>query len=164
MVALAAEQYLPVIDAVDDPEERSHVVGLLRDAADQASFIGDYALMNTLLSAALSVADPSEEDVVLQLRTARHASLYSMGRLEEADEEYRAIEALCSDPIELADATALQVRSLTHAKRLPEAIALGLAVLHDLGIAVPAAERLAAELDDQFEYLLRWLDATEPGK
>ena len=163
VVALAAEQYLSVIDAVDDPKERSHVVGLLRDAADQASFIGDYALMNTLLSAALSVADPSEEDVVLKLRTARHVSLYSMGRLEEADEEYRAIEALCSDPIELADATALQVRSLTHAKRLPEAIALGLAVLHDLGIAVPAAERLAAELDDQFEYLLRWLDATEPG-
>ena len=161
MFALAAEQYLPVIDAVDEPTEGSHVVGLLRDAADQASLIGDYALMNTLLSAALSVADPAEVDVVLKLRTARHASLYSMGRLEEADEEYRAIEALCSDPIELADAAALQVRSLTHAKRLPEAIALGVAVLHDLGIAVPAAERLAAELDGQFEYLLRWLDATE---
>ncbi len=86
-----------------------------------------------------------------------------MGQAREADEEYRAIEALCPDPIELADATALQVRSLTHAKRLPEAIALGLDVLHDLGIAVPTAERLPAELDDQFEYLLRWLDATEPG-
>ena len=163
MFAVAAEQYLPVIDAVDEPTERSHVVGLLRHAADQASVIGDYALMNTLLAAALSVADRSEEDTLLQLRTARHAALYSMGRLEEADEEYRAIEALCPDPIELADATALQVRSLTHAKRLPEAIALGLDVLHDLGIAVPTAERLPAELDDQFEYLLRWLDATEPG-
>ena len=94
-------------------------------AADQASLIGDYALMNTLLAAALSVVDPAEEAVVLKLRTAATPSLYSMGRLEEADEEYRAIEALCSDPIELADATALQVRSLTHAKRLPEAIALG---------------------------------------
>ncbi len=30
MFAVAAEQYLPVIDAVDEPTERSHVVGLLR--------------------------------------------------------------------------------------------------------------------------------------
>ena len=30
-----------------------------------------------------------------------------------------------------------------------------------LGITVPAADRLAAELDHQFEYLYRWLDHTE---
>ena len=162
MFAVAAEQYLPVIDAVDEPTERSHVVGLLRHAADQASVIGDYALMNTLLAAALSFADRSEADTLLKLRTARHAALYSMGRLEEADEEYRAIEALCPDPIELAKATAVQVHSLTHAKRLPEAIALGLDVLHELGVAVPSTEGMLAELDEQFEYLLGWLDATEP--
>jgi len=97
MFAVAAEQYLPVIDAVDEPTERSQVVGLLRHAADQASGIGDYALMGTLLAAALSRVDPSETDTLLELRTARHAALYGMGRLDEADEEYRAIEAAAQE-------------------------------------------------------------------
>ena len=162
MFAVAAEQYLPVIDAVDEPTERSHVVGLLRHAADQASVIGDYALMGTLLAAALSRVDPSETDTLLELRTARHAALYAMGRLDEADEEYRAIEAVCRDPVDLAKAAAVQVRSLTHARRLPEAIALGLDVLAQLGIAVPTTDGMLAELDQRFENLLRWLDATGP--
>ncbi len=162
MFAVAAEQYLPVIDAVDEPTERSHVVGLLRHAADQASVIGDYALMGTLLAAALSRVDPSETNTLLQLRTARHAALYAMGRLDEADEEYRAIEAICRDAVDLAKAAAVQVCSLTHASRLPEAIALGLDVLAQLGIAVPTTDGMLAELDQRFENLLEWLDATEP--
>jgi signal transduction histidine kinase len=162
MFAVAAEQYLPVIDAVDEPTERSRVVGLLRHAADQASVIGDYALMGTLLAAALSRVDPSETDTLIELRTARHAALYAMGRLDEADDEYRAIEAVCGDPVDLAKAAAVQVRSLTHARRLPEAIALGLDVLAQLGIAVPTTDGMLAELDQRFENLLRWLDATEP--
>ena len=36
LFAVAAEQYLPVADAVDDPAERRQVVGLLRRAAGQA--------------------------------------------------------------------------------------------------------------------------------
>jgi signal transduction histidine kinase len=162
MFAVAAEQYLPVIDAVDEPMERSHVVGLLRHAADQASVIGDYALMGTLLAAALSRVDPSETDTLLELRTARHAALYAMGRLDEGDEEYRAIEAECRDPVDLAKAAAIQLRSLTHARRLPEAIALGLDVLAQLGIAVPTTGGMLAELDQRFENLLEWLDATGP--
>ena len=37
LFAAAAEQYLPVADAVDDPAERRLVVGLLRRAAGQAA-------------------------------------------------------------------------------------------------------------------------------
>ena len=40
LFAVAAEQYLPVVDAVDDAAERRRVVGLLRRAADQATLIG----------------------------------------------------------------------------------------------------------------------------
>ena len=72
-----------------------------------------------------------------------------MGRLDEADEEYRAIEAICSDPVDLAKAAAVQVRGLTHARRLPEAIALGLDVLAQLGIAVPTTDGMLAELDQR---------------
>ena len=161
MSAVAAEQYLPVIDAVTDPTERSHVVGLLRGAADQASVIGDYALMGTLLAAALSRVHPSQTDTLLELHTARHAALYGMGRLDEADEEYRAIEAVCRNPVDLGKAAAVQVLSLTHARRLPEAIALGLDVLAQLGIAVPTTDGMLAELGQQFENLLQWLDGAE---
>ena len=60
LFAVAAEQYLPVVDAVDDAAERRRVVGLLRRAADQAGLIGDYALVNALLAAALRLIDPGE--------------------------------------------------------------------------------------------------------
>src|SRR6185295_5690528 len=39
LFAVAAEQYLPVIDAVADVAERSRVVALLRRAAEQASLM-----------------------------------------------------------------------------------------------------------------------------
>ena len=55
----------------------------------------------------------------------------------------------------------MQVRSLTHRNRFAEAIGLGLDSLRELGITVPAADRLAAELDRQFDYLYRWLDHTD---
>ena len=38
---------------------------------------------------------------------------------------------------------------------------LGLESLRELGITVPAADRLAAELDHQFGYWYQWLDHTE---
>ena len=85
MFAVAAEQYLPVIDAVDEPTERSHVVGLLRHAANQASVIGDYALMGTLLAAALSRVDPSESDTSAAAYGPPRRAV-AMGRLDEADE------------------------------------------------------------------------------
>ena len=42
-----------------------------------------------------------------------------------------------------------------------EAIGLGIESLRVLGITVPAADRLAGELDHQFDHLYRWLDHTE---
>ncbi|MCU1663775.1 MAG: serine/threonine protein kinase, partial [Pseudonocardia sp.] len=161
LFAVAAEQYLPVVDAVDDPAERHQVVGLLRRAADQAALTGNYALVHGLLVAALRLIDPGETATLIEVHTARHAALYSMGRLEEADEEYRTIERLGRTALERADATAVQVRSLTHRTRFAEAIGLGVASLRGLGIAVPAADRLPAELDHQFDHLYRWLDHTD---
>jgi signal transduction histidine kinase len=158
LFAVAAEQYLPVIDAVTDAAERGHVVDLLRRAADQATLIGEYALVNALLVAALRLIEPADTATLIEVHTGRHAGLYSLGRLDEADAEYHTIERLCPDAIRRADATAVQVRSLTHRKRFTEAIDLGLESLRACGITVPAADQLAADLDHQFEYLYRWLD------
>jgi signal transduction histidine kinase len=158
LFAVAAEQYLPVLDAVTDAAERRRVVGLLRRAADQAALIGEYALVNALLVAALRLIDPAETATLIAVHTGRHAALYSLGHLDEADAEYHTIERLCPDTIPRADATAVQVRSLTHRKRFTEAIDLGLGSLRACGITVPAADRLDQELDHQYEYLHRWLD------
>ena len=161
LFAVAAEQYLPVADAVDDPAERRVVVGLLRRAADQATVTGDYALVNALLAGALRLIDPSETATLVEVHSGRHAALYSIGRLDEADEEYRTIARLCPTALQRADATCVQVSSLTHRNRYSEAIGLGLDSLRELGITVPAADRLRVELDHQFDVLDRWLDHTE---
>ena len=55
----------------------------------------------------------------------------------------------------------LQVRSLSHRKRFAEAIGLAVESLCALGIAVPAADERAADLDRQFEHLYRWLDHSD---
>jgi signal transduction histidine kinase len=161
LFAAAAEQYLPVAAAVDDAAERQVVVRLLRRAAGQAALIGDYALVDALLAAALRLIDPREEATLAAVRTARHAALCGLGRLEEADEEYQAIEALGATIVDRADATAVQVISLTHRTRFADAMALGTGALRELGVVVPAADRLPADLDRQFGYLYRWLDDTD---
>ncbi|OLS99469.1 hypothetical protein BJF90_08065 [Pseudonocardia sp. CNS-004] len=161
LYAVAAEQYLPVVDAVDDAGERRRVVGLLRRAADQAAMIGDHALMNALLAAALRLIEPGETATLIAVHTGRHAALYGLGRLDEADEEYRTIEGLDRTALDRAAATAVQVSSLTHRSRFADAIGLGIDSLRELGITVPAPDRLTAELDHQFDDLHRWLDRTD---
>jgi signal transduction histidine kinase len=161
LFAVAAEQYLPAVGVVTDAAERRQVAGLLRRAAGQATLTGDYAQVNTLLTAALPVVDPGETATLAAVHAGRHAALYSLGRLEEADEVYRTIERLCPAVADRADATAVQVHSVTHRSRYAEALRLGLESLRELGIAVPAADRLAAESDRQFGYWYEWLDHTE---
>ncbi len=161
LFAIAAEQYLPVAGAVDDAAERTRVVELLRRAAGQARLIGNYVLVNALLATALPLIDPFDTATLAEVHTGRHAALYCLGRLEEADEEYRTIERLCPAVLDRADATAVQVRSVTHRNRFAEALGLGRQALRKLGIIVPAADRLAAELDRQFGYLYQWLDHTD---
>ncbi len=156
--AAAAEQYLTVAGAVSDPAERRVAAELLGRAAGEAALIGDHSRVDALLAAAVELADPADTVAVVELRTRRHAALFSLGRLDEAEEEYRAIEVLCPSALGRADATAVRVRALTHRMRFVEAIELGLASLREHGIAVPAAGGFAAELDGRFERLHRWLD------
>ncbi|WIX76776.1 AAA family ATPase [Amycolatopsis carbonis] len=163
LFAVAAEQYLPVLDAVDDPGERRVVTELLRRAADQAALTGDHARVNALVVAGLRVADPAKTAVVLELRTARQAALFSLGRLVEADEEYQEIERLCPSTPDRAGATAIHVRSLNHRTRFGEASSLSLQSLRECGLDVPSAERLPAELDRGFALLHHWLEHSDPA-
>jgi signal transduction histidine kinase len=163
LFAVAAEQYMPVVDAVETAAERRQVVDLLERAADQAALIGDHVLVSGLMTAALRLleADDAEADVLVEVRTARHAALVSLGLFDEADEDYRAIEAARHAAPERPMATPLQVRSLTHRGRLAEANELGIRALRECGIGVPTPTELPAELDVQLETLFRWLNETD---
>jgi signal transduction histidine kinase len=161
LFAVAAEQYLPVADTVEDPAERARVVRLLRRAGEQAQLTGNYAQVNGLLTAALRLIGPSETAMLMAVHTGRHAALYSIGRLDEADEEHQTIMRLCPTALQRAGPTAVQVRSLTHRNRFAEAVGLGVESLRELGINVPTADHLPAELDRQSDRLYRWLDHTD---
>src|SRR6202012_2354284 len=118
----------------------------------QASLTGDYAQVYALLTAALPLIEPGGTVTLAEIHVGRHAALGCLGRLEEADEVYHAIERLCPAVLERADATAVQVRSLTHRTRLAEAVGLARQALRELGVNAPARDRLPAELGRQFGY------------
>jgi signal transduction histidine kinase len=160
LFAVAAEQYLPVTGALRESDERRQVAELLRRAARQATLTGDYALVNVLLTGALGLIEPDQTALLAQIHAGRHTALFSLGRLEEADEEYRTIAALPGTAQDRAEATAVQVASLTARNRFMEAKDLGFTALRELGIAVPAAGQFAAELDRRLDRLYQWLDHT----
>ncbi|HEX4356470.1 MAG TPA: AAA family ATPase, partial [Pseudonocardia sp.] len=60
LFAASAEQYLPVVDVLEDAEERRVVVGLLRRAADQAETTGDYLRTSAHLAAAVRLVEPAD--------------------------------------------------------------------------------------------------------
>ncbi|CAI7981005.1 Diguanylate cyclase [Frankia sp. Hr75.2] len=158
--AVAAEQYLPVVDAVHGTEERKRVAGLFRHAAEEAKLLSNYSLVERLLTAAVEVIDPTDTDQLIAVHTDRHAALYSLGRLEEADDTYQTIGRLCTHPVQLTAATVVQVSSLTNRGRGGEAMRLGLDQLRHLGISVPDENDLDAEIDRGLDALYRWIDTT----
>jgi signal transduction histidine kinase len=159
--AVAAEQYLPVVDAVE-PGERAQAVRILRRAAGEAGLIGNHARVDAMLAAALRLIDPADIGVLVAVHTDRHAALYGLGRLEEADEEFRAVQALSPAAIQGAASAEVQVISLTHRKRFAEAVALGQESMRELGMSVPTPERLELEVEHGWTRVHQWLDDTDP--
>ncbi|MBL7502747.1 diguanylate cyclase [Frankia sp. CNm7] len=160
LFAMAAEQYLSVADAVHAAPERQLMVRLFQQAADQARVLSNYPLVERFLTAAATLIGPTDTNQLITVRTGRHAALYSLGRLEEADEEYQTISRLCTHPAQRTPATVVQVSSLTNRVRGGEAIRLGLDQLRQLGLAVPDRDHLDAEIDRRLDTLYRWIDQT----
>ncbi|ONH23207.1 serine/threonine protein kinase [Pseudofrankia asymbiotica] len=158
--AVAAEQYLSVADAVHAPAERRLMARLFRRAAQDAKVPGNYLQAERFLTAAVALVDPADTDQLIAVRTERHAALYGLGRLEEADEEYRTICQLCTRPTQGTPATVQQVTSLTNLNRGEEAVRLGVDHLRRLGVPVPERDDLEAEIDRGLDAAYRWMDET----
>ena len=99
LFAVAAQQYLPVTDAVREPQERRVVIDLFRRGAEQAKILSNYPVAERYFASAVALADADDTSTLIELQTGRHEALYSVARLDEADEVYRAIERLSpNDP------------------------------------------------------------------
>ena len=159
LFAVAAQQYLPIIDLVRERDERRRVVELFIRAAEQAKLLSNHALMETQLEAAVELVDPDDITTLIAVQTGRYQALCSLGRLQEADEVFDTIDRLCRTPAERTEAVLDQVSSLTNRNRPVEAVALGLDQLRRLGVAVPAPEQLGAEIDRGLEAFHHWLNS-----
>jgi diguanylate cyclase (GGDEF)-like protein len=160
LAGLAAQQYLPVLDDVSDGAERQRVADLLRRAADQAKLLTNYPAVDRFLDAATRLTHPGQQDTLIGMYTARHAALFNLGRLGEADGLYATIVDL-STPLERVNATLVQISSLISRGRDRAAIKLGGDVLGQLGLHVPPRARIHTEIDIGFAVLHRWLDESD---
>jgi diguanylate cyclase (GGDEF)-like protein len=154
----AAEQYQPVVDALHEQPERQCVTGLLRGAAAQRMLIGESLTAERMLAAALGLTE--DPTTLIELHTARHAALFRLGRLAEADDAYDAIVRLGTTPSDRVEATFVQIGSLTNRKRPEEAVELGLGLMRELGWVVPASEQVNIEIDRELDWCSRWIDET----
>ena len=159
----AAEQYLGGVDGVREPAERYRVAQLFRAAALHTRLINQ-ARAEHFLAAALALLDADETGpLVVQLLIDRHAALFNLARLEDADQLYAEIERRAPGPIELAEAAAMRIVSLNHRGRAQEAVTLGVELLVRLGIVPPSADDLGAELDRSLDLLYRWVADGQQG-
>lgn len=155
----AAAQYLPVWQTLRDPDECHHVIDLFRAAARSARLATAYAIAERYLEAALGLLDvtgqPAAPSPHLALEQERHAALYHLGRMEEADRVYGSIVARCGDPIMLVESACIQISSLTNRSQARMALALGFDLLRQLGQTVPADD-LGATIPGHLDEFYRW--------
>ncbi|MEU8662327.1 diguanylate cyclase, partial [Actinoplanes philippinensis] len=162
----AAEQYLEAGDAVDDPAERRTMVGLYAEAADAAARAGNHLAAERFLGASaeiltgLGAAD--DDPQLIDVRIHRRAALYALGRLDEADEVYAAIERGDPDPVRLSVPANSQLNSMAQRMRHREALALGLDLLSRLGRPAPGAE-FVPQIPDRFRELAAWAGTLDPA-
>ncbi|MBN1171469.1 MAG: diguanylate cyclase, partial [Micromonosporaceae bacterium] len=161
----ASEQYLTILDEIRDPAEQARLIALFRAGAARARAAADHTKVEQFVSAAEGLIAPAgpvpvDPQTAAELAIERHAALYSLGRLAEADAAYQRITELTSDPLALARAAQLQISSLVNQNRPQEAMALGLDLLGRLGVPEPGdPEALAAEIERGMARVDRWISS-----
>ncbi|MRV70399.1 diguanylate cyclase [Duganella sp. FT92W] len=160
----AAAQYLAALPLLREPAECRHVLALLHAAAVHARQITAHGMAERYLAAALALAARPESGagaaLLLALEQERHAALYQLGRLGEADQAYARIAAACNDPVRLAESAAVQICSQMLRNQERAALDLGLPLLRALGMALPDGS-LGADLPVQLERFYSWFHARD---
>ena len=164
----AAEQYLPVATCVQQDGERRQVIELFHKAAAVASFSSICSSAEHFLAAAVALLEPmatpsseascrSDASLILVLRSGWHQALCCLGRQDDADAVYAALQPTCADPLLLVAPTRLQISGLANRARYAEALALGFDLLARLGLTLPATVT-PAETDRRMDALQAWIE------
>ncbi|MDP9799737.1 diguanylate cyclase (GGDEF)-like protein [Catenuloplanes nepalensis] len=129
---VAAELLLEA-EPLTGADDRALAGPLFAEAADALRIL-DPERTERFLSAALRVDDGADRNALLLLHAERHATLCRLGRLAEADEEYRYIEINCPDPIGRVPSACVQIGSLNSRARFADALELGSDLLTRIGV------------------------------
>ncbi|HVZ43166.1 MAG TPA: AAA family ATPase [Ramlibacter sp.] len=155
------QQYLGCAHLLTDPAERRTAARLFHSLAARLADVANFTLAETYLAAAstllASLADPADEALRDSVEAARHAALYSLGRLDEADAVFAIVQERLTDPLALSESVCLQIRSFEWRARSAEGVELGLKLLARLGFAVPAAHT-PADTAARLDALRQWID------
>ena len=157
--ATAAEQFLPVLELVDEPAQRLRCIALFRGAAHQARLLANDVAVHRFLTAAVTMYGAlaaADAALAFELDNEMHAALYRLGRLDEADAIYRSIAGRCNDVEQLIDPACAQISSLTNRGRFPQALALGTDLLARLGLTLPPEDRFDASIERRLGSITGW--------
>jgi diguanylate cyclase (GGDEF)-like protein len=147
----AAEHYAAAAALIEAPAERAAAQRLFHAAALQARQAGSFATAERFfrLGIAMLGDDPWDHgaDAAFAMHAGLHITLYSQSDYAEADAAYAVLEQHAAAPVDLVDATCVQIASLASRNLYEAAVTLGSAALTQLGIAMPHddAERCHAE-------------------
>jgi signal transduction histidine kinase len=137
----AAEQYLACVGMLDESEEQRRAAHLFHRLAQALASTATYLLAERYLACAgellAAIDEPGDAPLRRAIDVALHCSLYSLGRMDEADPVYARIQACTVDPLDLVEPTCLQMRSLDRQGRMSDSLALAVRLLAQLGLHVP---------------------------
>jgi signal transduction histidine kinase len=141
LMSEAAQQYLACIDMLDDAQEQRRAAHLFHRLGQRLLKTATFELAERYLASAdqllIDLGEPRDAALRHAIDVARHAALYSLGRVDESDPLYARIEMRTHDPLDLVEPASLQIRSLDMRGHMHEAIALGVRLLGQLGLHVP---------------------------
>jgi diguanylate cyclase (GGDEF)-like protein len=140
---LTADQYLAGWESITDDRERRTAATLFLEAAEAVGVLNPAGADRFLTAAMalLSAAGPPPGDpLVAQAQRQRHRVMYRLGRLAEADAVYAELRRHGGDAVQTVDSGCVQVDSLSIRGQSDAAVALGLDLLSQLGIRVPAGD------------------------
>jgi len=161
----AAEQYLLSASELSGPIEARFLVELFTKAASIADLSSSYVEVERFTAAAIDLLDgfgPASDPLpLMDLRSRRHAALYSLARYDEADVVYRWIEQHDPTPHAIAATACVQACSLAIRGLQRQAVTVGLDALAQLGIASPGAD-IQSEIARGLDELEAWIDDGMP--
>ncbi|MCY1143289.1 diguanylate cyclase [Actinoplanes sp. Pm04-4] len=137
----AAEQYLEAAGLVTEDGERRSMARLFAVAAERAAAAGNHQSAEGFAGAAVQpLGDDPDDTALVDALGRRHAALYQLGRLEDADAVYAEVARSKPDPVRLTAVAVVQLSSLAQRSRQREALELGKDLLVRLGYELPGPE------------------------